>query len=1583
MERTITMKRGRKERLSFAVVTGILGLIMFGALPNPVSAVVSTLFSGGFKDTSGADQWQNRFGNFNGDAYQMSATGVPIDGNTFHAEAQHVGVLGADFTYSAIITIGPNVEGHLQFRISDEGRYGVRLTTGGVSFYRFLRGDKPCSPDASVFTHCPLWPQPGDPCPGTVCQFADTCDNPVYCGDPQSCQDNGQFSYPVALQTGTSHTLSVRAHGSVFDVFLDDGLLFSVSDSNLGVGRFGVYVIGDPASLPNVVFTNVEATTDPTQPSNFALLYSTAGYEAAGTNTKRVLVRTLNDLPDGLFDPLNSRFILFSVDGTSTVVLQGPLRALPKPGGIAGPAKTFGMQLWEADFSSITGEGNYALRVDLATSTGVVVLNTAPFEIRSRLVSQRMLKPLSILNAEARRAADEDMRRNWCFETPNGCTNNPAFRGAWSVALDGAFLADRADAQGGAVIQRVFDDGNAPLEKSAFRYVGRVTIISGCDAQMQFWISESERWAVTLQAGDGGGCTPPGGLGAVRIHREGFAVPMGFETLGSASFPSTNPFRAGQPYDVDIIVSPLGAVWVNIDEAGGQTGVVQLLASTTKASFPIGRFGLKAWGSTVRFERLQAWNPGVHLAKSPGGSRIPYYTDNRYGESCQGSQVVPPLPPDQAPLLGDENGGDVCNPYFSQFHGFHDCNNYIGEATSHGTFLAGLMDLWTRRASTFPWEDRESLRHAIQTTALYLEELFQQAGGTSGEFAHSEMGRGGVDTNLGTHLTKYALYGESAFADKGEFVDKQLARQACQNSLQSLQWFGNALADPTERSVMYARVARCAAREQLCADREQLCDHYVCGSLWNEALNTVEIVLNDYSLNGFMGGNPSITTPRVPSRDTGRGIPWFEGISEVLLSCPGNRNGYQDRLNAIADLLVRHLTREHPCDDSDSGPTCAPNGFFAIPEGSGDPYTLPNIPWYDWIHMDAVPLVDRPLQECKVGNLDVKSFQQGYNVTHFAAATTDMAILGNLADNPNDPNLKPDLERIATGNLYWTLGLNPGVPSSKIVRGTGETPWGAGAFVYNLDAPSPFSRTIQGYRTESSSSKGWMGAWEVSAASPHHETWWIDPLNNGFMSIYNGHMLWDDQWDYWNTGVLGWGSGETFLLLDGAFLKASVLLEDWLAPGLPFRSNPYDTKRVAFFDTTHVDRTDTGWDFDDPDYSLFAQASRTGTGFCDDKAFGGGRFTGHYIGERIGILCVPDTSSFFDATDTEVNATGWGFDDINTAQWAWVSRAATNFCNNKGYVGGFFTGHQVRDDSGTVRRGIVCLGSDAATWFDSTEQDLYNSGEGFDDINTVPWGKGARAATNICLGKGYAGGFFTGHQVFQPTTLRGVVCLGQHASVNINFPRVALVNRAFAVSGTVTPPDTSIRIIIAYTSPSGVLTTHTVFTDGSGFFSDNTLIPNELGPWTIQAHFDGLEPYLDAVSPPSTVVIYGNSSGGSFVIGDGNAAVGKSVTFWGAQWSKLNGLSGGSAPSSFKGFENSPSTLASCGGTWSTNTGGSSGPPSTLPSYMAVIVSDKITKNSSTISGDVKKLVVVKTNPGYAPDPQYAGTGTVVQVICP
>ena len=107
---------------------------------------------------------------------------------------------------------------------------------------------------------------------------------------------------------------------------------------------------------------------------------------------------------------------------------------------------------------------------------------------------------------------------------------------------------------------------------------------------------------------------------------------------------------------------------------------------------------------------------------------------------------------------------------------------------------------------------------------------------------------------------------------------------------------------------------------------------------------------------------------------------------------------------------------------------------------------------------------------------------------------------------------------------------------------------------------------------------------------------------------------------------------------------------------------------------------------------------------------------------------------------------------------------------------------------------------------------------------------------------------------------------------------------------------------------------------------------------------------------------------GSFVIGDQNATIGSTVTFWGAQWSSVNSFSGGPAPSSFKGFaSNTPNNPPNCGDSWTGQPGNSSGPPATVPQYMAVIASSSITKPGPTISGNAPTVVVVETNPGTAP----------------
>jgi hypothetical protein len=130
-------------------------------------------------------------------------------------------------------------------------------------------------------------------------------------------------------------------------------------------------------------------------------------------------------------------------------------------------------------------------------------------------------------------------------------------------------------------------------------------------------------------------------------------------------------------------------------------------------------------------------------------------------------------------------------------------------------------------------------------------------------------------------------------------------------------------------------------------------------------------------------------------------------------------------------------------------------------------------------------------------------------------------------------------------------------------------------------------------------------------------------------------------------------------------------------------------------------------------------------------------------------------------------------------------------------------------------------------------------------------------------------------------------------------------------------------------------------------------------------------------TPPPT------GGNGAFVIGDLDAVVGRKIYFWGSQWAKTNKLSGGAAPSAFKGFANSiGGTTPNCGGVWKSDPGNSSGPPNSVPTLITVIASSSVTKSGSVIMGNNRKIIVVKVDPGYGPNPGHEGTGTVVSVTC-
>jgi hypothetical protein len=193
-------------------------------------------------------------------------------------------------------------------------------------------------------------------------------------------------------------------------------------------------------------------------------------------------------------------------------------------------------------------------------------------------------------------------------------------------------------------------------------------------------------------------------------------------------------------------------------------------------------------------------------------------------------------------------------------------------------------------------------------------------------------------------------------------------------------------------------------------------------------------------------------------------------------------------------------------------------------------------------------------------------------------------------------------------------------------------------------------------------------------------------------------------------------------------------------------------------------------------------------------------------------------------------------------------------------------------------------------------------------------------------------------------------------------------------------------------NPNGSVADFTArITWGDGSSSAGTVSGPSGGPFTV----NGTHTYTS--TGPETITTTISDDGGSnarvscsvvifvfvpFVIGDQNSAKGTHVTFWGAQWWSKNSLSGGPAPASFKGFADS-ATEARCGTSWVTGPGNSSKPPNgPLPAFIGVIVASKIGQIGPRISGDTSHIVVVKTNPGYQPNPGHAGTGTVDAQFC-
>jgi hypothetical protein len=162
-------------------------------------------------------------------------------------------------------------------------------------------------------------------------------------------------------------------------------------------------------------------------------------------------------------------------------------------------------------------------------------------------------------------------------------------------------------------------------------------------------------------------------------------------------------------------------------------------------------------------------------------------------------------------------------------------------------------------------------------------------------------------------------------------------------------------------------------------------------------------------------------------------------------------------------------------------------------------------------------------------------------------------------------------------------------------------------------------------------------------------------------------------------------------------------------------------------------------------------------------------------------------------------------------------------------------------------------------------------------------------------------------------------------------------------------------------------------TDGDGVADNDDNCPLVANP-------DQRDTDSDRVGDACTPFAY--PAAGQFVIGNLTPhAGGQTVNFWGAQWLTTNSMSGAVDPgaASFKGFATSATPV--CGSAWVSRPGNAS-PPTTIPEYMAVVVTANVQKTGPNLSGTIAQVIVVKTNPGYSANPGHAGTGQVVAILC-
>jgi hypothetical protein len=323
------------------------------------------------------------------------------------------------------------------------------------------------------------------------------------------------------------------------------------------------------------------------------------------------------------------------------------------------------------------------------------------------------------------------------------------------------------------------------------------------------------------------------------------------------------------------------------------------------------------------------------------------------------------------------------------------------------------------------------------------------------------------------------------------------------------------------------------------------------------------------------------------------------------------------------------------------------------------------------------------------------------------------------------------------------------------------------------------------------------------------------------------------------------------------------------------------------------------------------------------------------------------------------------------------------------------SGDNVIATEGTASNGTVAMFTDPDPTSTASEY-----------TTTIDWGDGQSSAGTV---SGPTGGPFTvsGSHVYAEEgsdTVKVTITDTDNASNSATATSSASVQDASLSSQCATPavmPQTYSGPTAKFTDQSSTGTPNDFsatinWGDGSGASSGSIVggpgnspytvngshTYTSTGYFTVKTTVNDVGGRMTTATCANVLVFAGAPGGGSFAIGDLENQSGRPVTFWGAQWWQDNATSAGTVASSFKGFAQAPSN-PTCGDVWMADPGNSTPPPpGPLPAFMSLIVTSSYSQSGPTISGNVEHIVVVRTNPGYQPDPGHPGTGTVVTQIC-